>query len=310
MPLVFFPDAPPPHWPRPVVALGNFDGVHRGHLKIIECVRQRAGELHGTPVVLTFEPHPPRVLRPDRAPRLLMTFEQKLDAFARAGMAGLAVVRFSGEIASWSPEAFVDAVLVEWLGVAEVWVGANFLFGRDRAGTYTLLKAIGEDRGFVTQKIEPVRYKDFVVSSSRIRHLIEEGRVDEAAALLGHHYFLDGVVVHGDHRGRTLGYPTANLRTANELLPAYGVYATIAIVDGVQHAAVTSLGVRPTIGDNQLTIETFLLDAAMDLYDRPLRLAFVQRIRAEARFDGLEALRAAIADDCARARALFAALVL
>jgi riboflavin kinase/FMN adenylyltransferase len=292
------------------VALGNFDGVHRGHLKILECVRQRAAEVRGTPVVLTFEPHPPRVLRPDRAPRLLMTFDQKCEAFDQAGMQGIAVVRFTREVAAWSPEAFVDAVLVDWLRAAEVWVGANFLFGKDRAGTFTLLKAIGEDRGFTTEKIEPVRYKDFVVSSTRVRHLIEEGRVDEAAALLGHHYVLDGVIVHGDHRGRTLGFPTANLETANELLPAYGIYATIAIVDGVQHAAVTSLGVRPTIGDGRLTIETFLLDTSMDLYDRPMRLAFVQRIRGEARFDGLDALRVAIADDCAKARALFSAMAL
>jgi riboflavin kinase/FMN adenylyltransferase len=225
-------------------------------------------------------------------------------------MQGVAIVRFTREIAGWEPEVFVDTVLVDWLGVSDVWVGANFLFGRDRAGTLTLLKTIGTDRGFRVETIDPVRYKDFVVSSTRIRHLAETGRVDEAAALLGHQYCIDGVVVHGDGRGRELGFPTANLQTENELLPAFGIYATIAILDGVQHAAVTSVGVRPTIGDGRLTIETHLLEMSADLYDARMRIAFIQRIRDEAKFDSLDALRAHIADDCAKARALFAALAL
>jgi riboflavin kinase/FMN adenylyltransferase len=274
-------------------------------MKIIERVRRQAGERGGTPAVLIFEPHPPRVLRPDKAPRLLMTLDQKIEAFDRAGMHGVAIVTFTRDLAKWDPETFVDTVLVDWLGVAEVWVGGNFLFGRDRTGTFTVLKTLGGDRGFRTEKIDPVRYKDFVVSSTRIRHLIEAGRVDEAAALLGHQYFIDGVVVHGDARGRELGFPTANLRTTNELLPPYGVYVTVAIVDGVQHPAVTSIGVRPTIGDGQFTIETFLLDGSLDLYDKPMRLAFIDRLRDEIRFDSLEALKRQMAEDCDRARALF-----
>jgi riboflavin kinase/FMN adenylyltransferase len=240
-----------------------------------------------------------------------MTLEQKLAAFDRAGMQGVVIISFTMELAQWSPEQFVEMVIIDWLRVAEVWVGANFLFGKDRAGTFTLLRAIGDDRGFRVDKIDPVRYKEFVVSSTRIRRLVEEGRVDEAAALLGHHYTIDGRVVTGDKRGRELGMPTANLETANELLPLNGIYATVAIVDDVAHPAVTSVGVRPTIGDGKFTVETHLLDGAMDLYGQQVSVAFVRWIRAEARFEGpdaMTALAAAMASDAATARALFAHL--
>jgi riboflavin kinase/FMN adenylyltransferase len=270
-----------------------------------------AGERGATAVVMTFDPHPPRVVRPDKAPPLLMTKAQKLEALADAGVQGTAIVRFTHELSRWDPETFVRTVLVEWLRVSEVWVGANFLFGRDRAGTFTMLRSLGEAKGFRTERIDPVRYKDFVVSSTRVRHLVAEGRVDEAGALLGHHYFIDGVVIHGDGRGRELGVPTANLQTSNELLPAYGIYATMAILNGVQHPAVTSVGVRPTIGDaGPVTIETHVLDGNPDLYGQSMRLAFVKWLREERKFDGLEPLKVQMAADCAEARALFAQMQL
>lgn len=297
-----FPADQRPRWPRPVAALGNFDGVHRGHQKILERVRRQAAERGGTPVVVTFDPHPPRVVRPDKAPPLLMTLDQRLEAFQKAGMAGVAVIEFTAEMAKWEPETFVDTVLVDWLGVMEVWVGANFLFGRERTGTFTLLKTAGQDRGFRAEKIDPVRFKDFVVSSTRVRHLVSEGRVDEAGALLGRTYALDGVVVHGDARGRTLGFPTANLETRNELLPAYGVYATVAQVDGVFYPAVTSVGDRPTIGGGRVTVETFLLDASLDLYGKPMRVSFLQWLREERAYPTLEALVEQMHEDCRQAR--------
>ncbi len=171
-----FPDDPrPPRWRSPVLALGNFDGLHRGHIKIIERIQRGATERGGTSVVLTFDPHPPRVLRPDKAPALLMTKAQKLDALARAGVQGAAVVRFTREMSQWEPETFVRTVLVEWLRVAEVWVGADFLFGRDRTGNFTLLRSLGAQYGFRAEKIDPIRYKDFVVSSTRIRRLVSRG---------------------------------------------------------------------------------------------------------------------------------------
>ena len=305
MQIAYFPDAPRPKWTYPVVGLGNFDGVHRGHRKLLDEVRRHAEGRTGTAVAMIFDPHPPKVLRPEKAPPLLMTLEQKLSAFEQAGMAAVAVVRFTKELSRWEPETFVETVLIDWLRASEVWVGANFLFGRDRSGTFTLLRAIGQDRGFKVDKIEPVFYKDFVVSSTRIRHLVGEGRVDEAGALLGHHYTIDGEVVRGDGRGRELGFPTANLVSANELLPAYGIYASIATLDGLSHPAVTSVGVRPTIGDGRLTVETHLLDGAHDLYGVRMRLSFVRWLREELKFDGLGPLRDQIARDAADARELF-----
>jgi riboflavin kinase/FMN adenylyltransferase len=209
MQIAYFPDAPRPKWTYPVVGLGNFDGVHRGHRKLLDEVRRHAEERTGTAVAMIFDPHPPKVLRPEKAPPLLMTLEQKLSAFEQAGMAAVAVVRFTKELSRWEPETFVETVIIDWLRASEVWVGANFLFGRDRSGTFTLLRAIGQDRGFKVDKIEPVFYKDFVVSSTRIRHLVGEGRVDEAGALLGHHYTIDGEVVRGDGRGRDARRPLA-----------------------------------------------------------------------------------------------------
>ncbi len=306
MQLIHYPDDGQVRWHNPVLALGNFDGLHRGHMKIIDRVRRRAGERGGTPAAMTFDPHPPRVLRPDKAPPLLMTKEQKIEALGRSGMQGIAVVRFTRALSQWDPETFVRAVLVEWLHVVEVWVGANFLFGHDRAGNYSVLRSLGTRYGFRAEKIDPVRYKDFVVSSTRVRRLLAEGRVDEAGALLGHHYFIDGTVTRGAGRGRELGFPTANLATANELLPPAGVYATAATLDGTLRPSVTNVGLRPTFGDvDRPVVETHLLDGSPDLYDRRVRLSFVQRLRDERAFADGDALKAQIDADCRSARRLF-----
>lgn len=324
MDIVHYPDDPRPPWRWPVLALGNFDGLHRGHVKIIERIQRGAIERGGTSVVLTFDPHPPRILRPDKAPALLMTTTQKLDALARAGVQGAAVVRFTREMSQWEPETFVRSVLVEWLRVAEVWVGADFLFGRERSGNFTVLRSLGAQYGFRAEKIDPIRYKDFIVSSTRIRRLVSEGRVDEAGALLGHHYAIDGAVVEGAKRGRQMGFPTANLSTSNELIPPLGVYATAMTIDGRVHPSVTNVGQRPTIGEQlATTIETHVLNpfdsrvggeaadslaqgsARWNLYGRAVRLAFVQRLRDERKFPDLEALQEQIAADVRRASRLF-----
>jgi riboflavin kinase/FMN adenylyltransferase len=307
MQVIHFPDDPrPASWTNAVLALGNFDGVHRGHRKILERVRRVASERGSAAIVMTFDPHPPRVVRPDKAPPLLMTTAQRLEAIADAGMQGAAIVRFTAEMSKWEPETFVRTVLVDWLRVGEVWVGANFLFGHDRAGNFSLLRVLGGRYGFKAEKIDPVRYKDFVVSSTRIRRLVSEGRVDEAGALLGHQYYLDGTVAQGDRRGATIGFPTANLCTDNELVPPHGVYATTATVTGVVRPSVTNIGVRPTVDQSgRVTIETHIFDFNQDLYGTPLRIGFVQRLRDERAFDSLAALREQIGADCDRARVLF-----
>jgi riboflavin kinase / FMN adenylyltransferase len=305
--VIHFPEDPrPPHLAHPVLALGNFDGLHRGHLKIVERVKRGALEHGGCPMAMTFDPHPPRVVRPDKAPPLLMTKAQKLEALERAGLHSVAVVRFTRELSRWEPETFVKTVLVDWLHVAEVWVGANFLFGRDRTGNFSLLRTLGQRYGFRAEKIDPVRYKEFVVSSTRARRLVSEGRMDEAGGLLGHPYYIDGEVVEGRRRGREIGFPTANLQTDNELVPPDGVYATTMAVDGVVHAGLTNIGMRPTFGETVRTIETHLLKFDGDLYGKRVRLAFVQRLRDERRFEDVDALRAQIEADRRRAERLFA----
>jgi riboflavin kinase/FMN adenylyltransferase len=307
MDVIHFPDdVRPQRWKQPVLALGNFDGVHRGHRKILDRLTRVATERGSTSVVMTFDPHPPRIVRPDKAPPLLMTKAQKLEAIADASVQGAAIVRFTPELSRWDPETFVRTVLVEWLRVSEVWVGANFLFGHDRAGNFSLLRALGGRYGFKTEKIDPVRYKDFVVSSTRIRRLVSEGRVDEAGALLGRQYFIDGTVVRGDARGRSIGFPTANLCTENELLPPNGVYATTITWEGMVLPSITNVGVRPTVDSSgAVTVETHVFNFDHDLYGKSLRLGFVQRLRDERAFESLDALRAQIATDCGRARVLF-----
>jgi riboflavin kinase / FMN adenylyltransferase len=307
MEVAWFPDDPrPPRWHQPVLALGNFDGLHRGHTKIIERVRRVAAERGGTSLVLTFDPHPPRIVRPDKAPLLLMTLAQKIEALDKAGIHGTAVVRFTAELSRSEPEAFVKTVLVDWLRVAEVWVGADFLFGRDRSGNFSLLRALGAQYGYRAEKIDSVRYKDFVVSSTRIRRLVAEGRVDEAGALLGHHFYIDGTIVRGAGRGRELGVPTANIHTQNELVPPHGVYATTITIDHVIYPSVTNIGLRPTFEDvARTTIETHALGVDRDLYGHAVRLNFVQRLRDERRFPDVDALKAQIDADVRRARRLF-----
>lgn len=308
--VLYYPgDSPPPWLVHPVLALGNFDGVHRGHRKILEQVVRGAAEHGGTPMAMTFDPHPPRIVRPDKAPPLLMTTPQRLEALGDAGLRAVAVVRFTHDLSQWDAETFVRRVLVDWLRVSEVWVGANFLFGKDRSGTFTALRQLGVRYGFRADKIDPVRYKDFVVSSTRIRRLVSEGRMDEAGALMGRAYAIDGTVVPGRAKGRELGFPTANIETANELLPPAGVYATTLVVGGVEHAAVTNIGVRPTFGaSGPLSIEAHVLGQPGDLYGQQVRLRFIQRLREERRFADVDALVAQIQADVRQATRLFAKL--
>jgi riboflavin kinase/FMN adenylyltransferase len=210
-------------------------------------------------------------------------------------------------VASWDPETFVRLVLFDWLRVSEVWVGANFLFGHDRSGDFSKLRALGERYGFAARMIEPVLFKESVVSSSRVRTLVSEGRMTEAAEMLGRPYLMDGTVVHGLQRGRQLGYPTANLNSANELTPPNGVFVTRSTVDDVQYPSVTSIGIRPTFHEpSAVVIETFLLDVERDLYGKRLRVEFLERIREELAFSSIDELKTHIAADCDHVRAYFA----
>ena len=248
MQVIHYPDDPrPARWHQPVLALGNFDGMHRGHLKIIERVRRGAEERGATAVAMTFDPHPSKIVRPDKAPPLLMTNQQKLDALARAGMHGVAIVRFTPELAQWDPETFVRTVLVEWLHVAEVWVGANFLFGHDRPGNFStaakprraLRLSRGEDR---PGPLQGVRRQQHAHPAADCRRAGRRGGRAARPSLRDRRHRS----CRGSSAGAGLGFPTANLCSENELVPPRGVYATTATLDGMAYPSITNIGTRPT----------------------------------------------------------------
>ena len=276
--------------PRPRrVAVGEFDGVHIGHREVIA----------GADTVLTFEPHPLRVLAPERAPQLITPLAVKADLVRSLGVTELVVIRFDETFAGQTPQAFCDEILVATLGATHVSVGENFRFGHDAAGDTEMLAA---DSRFETRVVRLVEVEGEIVSSSHIRALIAAGEVDHAARFLGAPFQMRGEVVHGEKRGRELGYPTANLIPDESLqTPGHGVYAARA--DGAP--AAVSIGVRPTFGMGlSVLVETYVIDAQLDLYGRELRLDFLARLRGERRFDSAEALVEQMARDVADARAI------
>ena len=294
-----------------VVAIGNFDGVHRGHRALIEAARARAQELQAPLGVITFEPHPREVLSPDRAPPRLTPFRVKARLLAELGVAHLFALAFNEYLLSKSPEQFVHDVLAGGLGVRHVVVGFDFRFGHKRAGDADLLAALGDEYSFGVTRIEPVAWRGEVCSSSRVREAVARGDVSLARDLLGHPFLVEGRVVAGDRRGRELGYPTANLRPGRRgLWPANGIYAVRAAWDPRApdwHDAVASLGVRPTFGGGDRLLEIHLFERDVDLYGRRLCCAFVERLRAEETFDTVEDLKARMDQDSAAARASLAA---
>jgi riboflavin kinase/FMN adenylyltransferase len=277
MDIIWLPDAS--RRPRRL-AVGEFDGVHIGHREVIR----------GANSVLTFEPHPRTVVAPESAPKLLTTLEQKADLIAAQGVEELIVIPFDGSFAAQSPQAFVDRVLVEQLDAQHVSVGENFRFGHRAQGDAALLS---EQQGFRTRVADLVELDGEIVSSTHIRGLVATGAVADAARLLGAPFGMRGNVAHGDKRGRTLGFPTANLvPDPRHAVPDHGIYACRASVPGLgEWTAAVSIGVRPTfVTGRGLLVEAFLLDFEGDIYGRELRLDFVQRLRGEKRFDSVEAL--------------------
>jgi riboflavin kinase / FMN adenylyltransferase len=299
----------------PAVAIGNFDGVHLGHQRLLDTAARAARALGGDAVVFTFEPHPAVVLAPHKAPPLLTSLPRKLELLAQAGMDACVLEPFTRELAELSPEAFLQSILVAILGARHIVVGYDFTYGRDRAGTTESLRAFGAARGMGVDVIEPVEAGGGVVSSTRVRELVREGDMAGARALLGRDFDLDGTVVRGDGRGARIGMPTANLDTGGQLLPRGGVYAVrVQLLEGAEPAgsapvrsrivpAVANLGTNPTFVDRaELSLEVHLLDFAADLYGQRLRVHFVERLRGEQRFPGIDALLQQIRADIERAR--------
>ena len=293
-------------FPSPVLTLGNFDGVHLGHQAIFKKVVERARTIGGTSIAFTFEPHPLKVLAPERSPKLLNTFHGKMKLLAASGIDVVICANFTRAFAEQHPEDFARTVLHEQLGVREVYVGYDYAFGKGREGSIDSLKESGRAYGFEVGVVEAVQVKGIVVSSSVIRELISNGRVDDAAELLGRDYMLEGEVIHGSHRGHTLGFPTANLRTANELLPGYGVYAVRASVDDRWLDGVASIGIRPTFDAGSVSIEVFLFDFDGDLYGRQMDVAFIKQLRGERKFPDANALVAQVRKDVEEAKKILA----
>jgi riboflavin kinase/FMN adenylyltransferase len=294
---------------RPVVAIGNFDGVHRGHVHVFDEARRLAHELGGgaQAVVLTFDPHPAKVLAPSFAPPLITTEARKLELIAEAGIDVTVVQPFDRAFAAKEPAAFVDEVLVGGLGARRVCVGHDFTFGTRRSGDTHLLAELGATRGFDVVVVPPFSIDGMVCSSTKVREFVLEGRVDGAAVILGRDPEVEGVVVRGDGRGRSIGIPTANLRTETELVPKNGVYAGWAgEPGGPTFAAAINIGTTPTFKpDHPVTVEAHLLDADLDLYGRSLRVGFMRRLRAEERFESVDKLVAQIRRDIEATRAVW-----
>jgi riboflavin kinase/FMN adenylyltransferase len=288
---------------HPVVAIGNFDGVHLGHQAILSTAIRQAREAGGSAVAYTFRPHPRAVLNPGANIPLLLTYDEKLEILSGLGLDAVVEEPFSREFSSRTPERFFTESLIQGIGARAVVVGYDFAFGRERGGDLDGLRALCEGHGVKLTVVQPVSAPggpdSGVVSSSRIRKLLLEGDVASAAKLMGRQFFYRGKVIRGDGRGRKLGFPTANLRIEDKLALPHGVYVTRA---GGQ-PSVTNVGVRPTFGEGlPLLVETHLLDRSADLYGSVLEVRFVSRLRDERKFDGIESLKAQIAADIAAAR--------
>jgi riboflavin kinase/FMN adenylyltransferase len=294
-----------PSEPR-ALAIGNFDGVHRGHQAVLGLVAQKAGERGLCPALLTFDPHPALVLgRP--APACLTTLARKADLARQAGIAQVLVRRFDDALSQWSPERFASELLASQLSARLVVVGDNFRFGHQRAGDLGVLRALGATLGFEVLVFPPQGDDAGPYSSTRVRASLEAGDVEAAAAVLGRPHSIEGVIESGAQRGRTLGFPTANFGGVAEMVPARGVYAVRVDVDGAVRDSVMNVGVRPTVGGTTPSIEAHLLDFKGDLYGKRLRAHFVARLRDELKFASLDALKAQIAQDATSAAFALAA---
>lgn len=292
-----------------IVTIGNFDGVHLGHRRILEAVAARAKESGRPSLAVTFEPHPLAVLRPDHAPRRIQTLRQKEEAIEALGIDSLLVIPFTRDFSLTEPEAFVRGFLGERLAASELVLGHHFAFGRGKRGDLALLKRLGPECGFDAWGVEEVIEGGEPVSSTRIRDAISTGRLAQANAMLGREYFLDGIVSRGERVGRKIGYPTINLAPENELHPADGVYVTRIEVSsfGRRFDCVTNIGRRPTVyQDFATTIETYVLDFSSDVYGEHVRLFFHERLREERTFPSMMALTEQIGRDIELARAYFA----
>lgn len=287
---------------RPVVAIGNFDGVHLGHQELLNRVIKLSKEICGTSVVITFEPHPGRILRPEKAPKRLTSLQEKIDIFQSLGIDAVVCMNFTLEFARQTADDFIEEILYGKLNARVIFVGNNYKFGRDRTGDIDLLKRRGEVFNFVVYVMEQVEVNGARISSSRIREHLSKGEVDSAAGLLGRYYSIEGVVAPGHHRGMELGYPTANIYIVDETLPMDGIYAVKVLHGGDSLNGVCYIGKQPTFAGDKAAVEVHLFDFNSVLYHEHLKVVFVKMIRGERKFEDRESLIRQIKEDVEKAK--------
>ena len=288
-----------------VATMGNFDGIHLGHQTLVRNTVEESQRLGYPSTVLTFEPHPLKVLAPERAPSLILSYEDKMALLQSLGVDIVVAQRFDLQFASIAADEFVCRFLVDRLKIKKLWVGRDLRFGQGRKGGTDNLLRLAPGAGFEVGVLDPILLDGIRISSSRIRQLVEEGRVDEVRPMLGRYHFVSGRIVRGHRRGQKLGFPTANIATETEVVPLNGIYATLIQVKNKQWLSVSSVGVNPTFGDGPRTVESFILDFDGDIYGERIKLAFVQRIRDEKKFVLVKDLIRQMDDDVKHAKALF-----
>lgn len=285
-----------------VLTLGVFDGLHLGHQRIMRHVVDRAKAVGAHATAITFDPHPRAVLHPESAPPLLQTLDQRLANFEVLGIEQAIVIPFNKEFASHPAEDFLRDIVHDRLHAQEVYLGKGFAFGKDRSGDIDLLRRLSVELGFHADEVDEIRLRGMRISSSKVREALAAGRVNLARRMLGRPYGVEGVIIRGDRRGHTIGFPTANLKPHNRVIPKFGVYATATLVGGTWRRSITNIGVRPTFETTtEPSIETYLFDFDGDLYGDVLRVRFLHRIRDERKFNGIDELKAQIEKDSARA---------
>ncbi len=294
--------------PYPVVTLGNFDGVHMGHHAILRAVIDRARAAGGTAFAITFDPLPAKLLAPERAPDLIMVPEDRFELMRLSGIDGVIVLNFTRELSAIEPREFVRDCLVGKIGVREVVVGHSVSFGHNRAGNAAVMVELGNEFGFDTTVVGPVKAGGVAVSSTKVREAIHAGDLRTAAKMLGRLHFLHGEVVHGRERGRTIGFPTANIESETECIPPDGVYATRIVLDDGAWGSITNIGMRPTFAEAARSIEAHIFNFNRDIYGQPVKLEVIERIRPERKFDSPEALKHQIALDLSKAKEILASV--
>jgi len=295
---------------NPVVTIGNFDGVHLGHREIFRKLISSAKKIGGVSVVITFDPHPLKVVPTSRTVALINTLDEKITLIEASGVDFLLIIPFNPEFAAISAADFVEHILVGKIGMQRLIIGHDYAFGKQREGNVSLLKKLGLKLLFAVEELDPITDGSTIYSSSLIRKMISDGAVEDVIRYLGRNFSISGKVVHGDHRGRKLGFPTANIITDKELYPADGVYAVKAKVDDRLFDAACNIGLNPTFAGDKKTIEIFIFDLDEDLYGKIIRVYFFKRIRDEKRFDSATALVTEIAADVAQCRDILASMQL